>query len=365
MRPTPNYLAKAALLSLALVAAGTTVAGDPPQPMAAEQPAAAQPAIVQPAIFARVGDSVITQDDYNAAFNMAASAKFYHGKPPDSAIALLQREVGDQLVAGVLLQREAKQRGLRPDAADAAEIEKTLQSYEQRYAGSEQWEKDRAQALPRLVARLEQESLLSQLEKTIRTGVKPNENQVKAYYAAHQAQFTEPEQWRVSLVLLKVDPSSPTATWMKVDEQAQAIAKQARAGEDFAALARQHSADESAQQGGDVGYLHSGMMPEGTQEALAKLKVGEISDPVRLLQGFAVFRLSDRKPARLHEFDGIKVRAQELAQRQQSDAAWAAFVADLKMKTPATMDQSHFLPLPEPTTTPATPATPATHGGHG
>ena len=135
MRPTPNYLARAALLSLALVAAGTTVAGGPAQPMAAStavqpavvqpavvQPAAEQPAIVQPAIFATVGDSVITRDDYNAAFNVAANAKFYHGKPPESQIALLQREVADQLVAGILLQREARRRGLRPDAA---EIQKT------------------------------------------------------------------------------------------------------------------------------------------------------------------------------------------------------------------------------------------------
>ena len=83
----------------------------------------------------------------------------------------------------------------------------------------------------------------------MRTSVKPNEKEVKAYYAANQAQFTEPEQLRVSVILLKVDPSSPAATWKQVDEQAQALAKRARAGEDFAALARQHSADPSAPQG--------------------------------------------------------------------------------------------------------------------
>jgi len=154
-------------------------------------------------VFAKVGDIEITHDEYNAAFNSATRSKFYHGKPPDSEIAALQREVGDQVVLRILYLHDAKQRNLRPDAAS---INKQIQTYEQRYAGSEQWKKNREQLLPPLVARLEQEDLLSQLEKIVRDGVKANEKQAKAYYAAHQEQFTEPEQMRVSLILLKVDP---------------------------------------------------------------------------------------------------------------------------------------------------------------
>lgn len=335
MRLLPDHFSRAALLSLALLAATDVMA-------ATVAPTVGAATVVAPAIFAKVGDVVITQDEYKTAFDAAARGKFYHGKPPEHEVALLQREVGDQMVARILLLREAKQRGLRPDAA---EIQKTVQGYEQRYAGSEQWKKNRAQALPPLVARLEQEDLLSQLEKTVRGGVKVSEKQVKAYYAAHQEQFTEPEQMRVSVILLKVEPSATSATWKKAEEQAQALAKRVRAGEDFAALARQHSGDGSAPQGGDMGYLHSGMLPEGTQAALAKLKNGETSDAVRLLEGLAVFRLTDRKVARLRDFEAVKVRAQELAQRELGNDTWTAFIADLKTKTAIQMDQSRFLPL--------------------
>lgn len=335
MRLLPDHFSRAALLSLALLAATGVMAATAAPPVGAAT-------VVAPAIFAKVGDVVITQDEYKTAFDAAARSKFYHGKPPEHEVALLQREVGDQMVARILLLREAKQRGLRPDAA---EIQKTVQGYEQRYAASEQWKKNRAQALPPLVARLEQEDLLSQLEKTVRGGVKVSEKQVKAYYAAHQEQFTEPEQTRVSVILLKVEPSATSATWKKAEEQAQALAKRVRAGEDFAALARQHSGDGSAPQGGDMGYLHSGMLPEGTQAALAKLKNGETSDAVRLLEGLAVFRLTDRKVARLRDFEAVKVRAQELAQRELGNDTWTAFIADLKTKTPIQMDQSRFLPL--------------------
>ena len=346
MRATPKYLSRAALLSFALVATGHAIAKDLAQPAAA-------PAVAKPAVFATVGESVITQEDYNAAFMMATREKFYHGKPPDGQIALLQREVGDKLVTSALLLREARQRGLIPDAA---EIQKKVEALDQRYAGSEQWKNSRAQSLPPLVARLEQESLLSQLEKAVRARAMSSEKEVEAYYAANLEKFTEPEQSRVSVILLAVDPSSPSETWLKFDAQALAIAQQARAGADFSALARQHSSDESAQQGGDMGYLHSGMLPDGTQEVVAKLKAGEISDPVRVLQGFAVFRLTDRKASRLHAFPAIKVRAQELALRDQAESTWLAFVADLKMKTPSKIDQSKFLPLVEPTGAAPAPA---------
>lgn len=334
MKRTQEHLCRAAVLTLALLAAGNGVAGAPAP--------AATGAAAQPAVFARVAGTVITQEEYDAAFNAAARGKFYHGKPPENEVAALQREVGEQLVARVLLVREAKQRGLRPDAG---EIQKTLQAYEQRYANSEQWKKSKAQMLPRLTARLEEESLLDQLEKIVRAVPAPALNEVKAYYAAHQDKFTEPEQLRVSVILLKVDPSSPSAAWVKANEEAAGLVKKLQAGADFAATARLHSADASAQQGGDMGYLHKGMLPDGTEAVLKAMKVGDISNPVQLLEGIAVFRLADRKAAKLNGFERVQARAQGLLQREKSDQTWDRFIADLKKKTPAQIDQSRYLPL--------------------
>jgi parvulin-like peptidyl-prolyl isomerase len=335
MRKAKEFLYTAVVLSLALLGSNNTVAATAVQGRVG---GAAEPA----SVFAKVGDTVISRKEYDEAFNAAARGKFYHGKPPEGEIALLQREVGDKLVARVLLLREAKQRGLRPESA---EIQKTVQSYEQRYANSEQWKKNRTQVLPGLVARLEEENLLSQLEKATRANVKADTKDAKAYFLKHPEKFTEPEKLRVSAILLKVDPSSPKAGWVKADEEVQGLVKRLRGGADFAELARKYSADPSGKQGGDMGYLHAGMLPEGTQEVLSKLKPGELTDSVRLLEGVAVFRLVDRKPAESHAFDDVKVRAQELAQREQSETAWTGFVAELKKKTPAQIDQSGFLPL--------------------
>lgn len=297
-------------------------------------------------VFAQVGGTVITYDEYNAAFSAAARKKFYHGKAPEGGVALLQREVGDELVTRVLLLSEAKRRGLQPDQEG---VRKTLESYEQRYAESEQWKQQRAQVLPALTQKFEETSLLEQLEKTVRQSAVPTPEQVAGYYAAHPDKFTEPEQVDLKVILLKVDPSSPKEVWEKAEQDAQDIIGQLRGGADFAELARARSGEpESAEKGGDLGYRHSGMLPDEVVEALGAMKPGDLSPPVRVLQGYTVLRLVDRKAPRLIDFDASSARAQKLLQSEQSDAAWKDMAVRLKKKNPPKIDESRYLPLPDP-----------------
>jgi hypothetical protein len=49
-----------------------------------------------------------------------------------------------------------------------------------------------------------------------------------------------------------------------------------------------------------------------------------------VLDGVAIFRLLERQSAKLRDFPDVRVRAAELLKREQSDAAWKRFVADLR-----------------------------------
>jgi len=329
-----NTVMSGTALALALLAAGGASAA----PAAPAAPAAAAP------VLAKVGDTVITVDEFNAAFVMAARNKFFHGKPPANDIAALQREVSDQLVARILLVKEAKQRGIKPDAG---EIQKTLDGYERQYGGSENWKKNRDKMLASVKGRLEEDSVLAQLEKSVRFAPPPTEKEVRAYYAANPQKFTEPEQVRVSLILLRVDPSSPTEVWLKADAETHDILKKLQAGEDFATLAKKYSKDASSAQGGDIGYVHDGMLPRGAHEIVKAMKVGEVSNPVQLLEGMGLIKLVDRRTPKLSPFEKVENRARDLLIRDRSDQAWARLIADLKKKTPTHVDQSQFLPLAE------------------
>ena len=127
-----------------------------------------------------------------------------------------------------------------------------------------------------------------------------------------------------------------------------AIAKRLRGGADFSELARLHSGDGSAQKGGDMGYLHRGMLPDAAQVAVDKLKPRQISDAVALLEGVAVFRLDERKPAKLNPLPAVRERAEDLLERDLGDQSWKDFVAKLRRSAQVKIDESRYLPLPPP-----------------
>jgi parvulin-like peptidyl-prolyl isomerase len=303
---------------------------------------AATPEPAASAPFAKVGDAVITQQEFDTAFAQASRAKFYHGKPPENAVALLQREVGNGMVDEILLVKEAQRRKLQPDPAA---IQKTLASYEEKYRDSEQWKSSRARLLPGLKAKLERDGLLEQLGKQVRTAGAPTAKQLEQYWASHQDKFTAPEQVHLAMILLKVDPSAPQAQWDGARNEGLAIVKRLKNGAEFKQLAQLHSGDGSAERGGDMGYVHQGMLPEPAQKAVDKLKPGDISEPVALLEGIAVFRLEARQPPKLNPLDAVRERARDLWAREQGDQAWTGLVAKLRRDTPVKLDESRLLPL--------------------
>ena len=306
------------------------------------EPAEGQPAAAPAAVFAKVGDNVISRQQYEAAFAQAARAKFYHGQPPQAEVAQLQREVGQKLVDEILLDAEAKRRKLRPDAAA---VQKVIDGYDERYKDSAQWKANRERVLPGLKAKLEHDNVIEQLTAQAKTVAPPTQAQLQQYHQEHQDKFTSPEQVHLRIILLKVDASSPKAQWDGAREEGAAISRRLRAGADFAELANLHSGDESSKRGGDMGYIHRGMLPDAAQKAVDGLKPGETTDAVVMLEGVAVFRLDERKEPVVNSLEAVRARAEELYLRDRGEQAWQELLAKLRRDTPAQLDESLYLPL--------------------
>lgn len=298
---------------------------------------ASQPA-VQPSsdqVVAKVDDESIRFHEFDAALVRSARQRFYHGKVDEQKLVELKREVLDELVNERLLLKEATRRGIKPDQA---EVNAKITTLDERYKDAEQWAAQRDQVLPEMRARMLANSQKALLEQSVRKVAPPKEAELARFYNDNKDLFTEPQRDRVAVILLKVDPSSTRDVWESAKDEAGRIRAKIAAGAAFVDLAKLHSADDSAKDGGDMGYLHQGMLAADAQEAVNKLAVGDVSDPVELLQGFALFRLLDRTKATLRPLDQVRERASDLYVRKKGDDAWTGLTTDLRKKAKVWFD---------------------------
>jgi len=279
-----------------------------------------------PGWFARVNGNEISAATFDKEAKEAFRTKFFHGTPPEAEVNYMLRQVGESLIDQILLNREVDIRKIAPDQKA---VQAQIDALEQRYGDSPAWKQQREQTLPNLRAHFERKSRLDTLEKQIRE-VDASPDEVRAYYDKNPKLFTEPEKNRVSLILFRVDPSSPVAEWEKSLKRAEDTKAEILAGADFAKLAISRSDDHSAENGGDLGYLHQGMLSPVIEAEIAKAKLGETYGPVRSLEGYVIYRLDGRVPSSLREFSAVSSRAKDLWLREKAATTWLEFLDALR-----------------------------------
>jgi peptidyl-prolyl cis-trans isomerase D len=141
----------------------------------------------------------------------------------------------------------------------------------------------------------------------MQSDAKADDATLKQRYEEQKSHFVSPEQRQASHILVKVAKNADAAAQKAALEKAQAIAKQAKSGKDFAALAKTDSEDlGSKAQGGDLGWLDKGVTDPAFEAALFAMKKGDISDPVRSDEGYHIIQLRDVRPEKVRGFDEVK-----------------------------------------------------------
>lgn len=269
----------------------------------------------------------VTVEEFERAFGAMVRQKFYHRAPPEGQLELARVEVAESLVDRALALEEAERRGI---AADEAAIKQVLDGYEKQYSASPNWPATRERALPLIGRELSEQQRLAKLQASVRDVPAADDAAVRAFYDANPALFTEPGRVHLSVILLKVDPSSPKAVRDQAREEGRELSDRLARGADFAELARIRSGDASASKGGDLGFQHRGLLAEALQKEIDLLEPGQVSRSLDVLEGVVVFKLHERAEAKLHPFDAVKARAADLLKREHADDAWKQFMKRLR-----------------------------------
>jgi len=119
------------------------------------------------------------------------------------------------------------------------------------------------------------------------------DTEVERYYREHATEFEEPRRARASHVLARVGETGGSEAEDKARATITDVIRRAKAGEDFAKLAKAISEDPgSASKGGDLGWVRRGEMVPPFEQALFALKKGGISpEPVRTPFGFHAIKV--------------------------------------------------------------------------
>jgi len=115
--------------------------------------------------------------------------------------------------------------------------------------------------------------------------------ELEKYYQRHLAEFDVSEQVKVAHVLIRVPSDADEETKAKKKALAEQVLADARAGKDFAELARKFSDDKaSVPKGGDLGYFSRGSMVDSFEQAAFSLQPGELSEVVETPFGYHVIK---------------------------------------------------------------------------
>jgi parvulin-like peptidyl-prolyl isomerase len=171
-------------------------------------------------------------------------------------------------------------------------------------------------------------------ETAVAAKVTVTDASMRAYYDANPSRFVIPEQVHYRQILIAVAPSGSRAEWEAARQRAAGLAKEARAGKSFAELAKSQSDDpKSRESGGDMGWVHRGRLEHDEDAAIFALAPGGVSDPVRTLYGYAIFRADEKQPSKALSWDQVnKARLADELRRAETDRVRAQWLADLRQR---------------------------------
>src|SRR5580658_5930964 len=157
----------------------------------------------------------------------------------------------------------------------------------------------------------------------------PTQQEIQAYYTAHQSEYSTQEQARSRHILIKLAPNADAKADAAAKAKAEDILKQLKAGGNFADLAKKYSDDPgSKDSGGELPFAQHGTMVPEFDKAIFSQKIGDI-EIVKSQFGYHIVQVEERKAAHQQDISEVLPTIQATLIRQKTAAAEEEFAHTL------------------------------------
>jgi peptidyl-prolyl cis-trans isomerase SurA len=168
------------------------------------------------------------------------------------------------------------------------------------------------------------------LQVKVKSKIKISDDDVKTAYAQQSKLDTQDVEIHARHVLIQVPADAKPEVVEASHQKALDVMRQARAGADFAELAKKYSQGPSAAQGGDLGWFRRGTMVAEFENAAFALKKGEVAEPVRTKFGFHVIKVDDVRQGAPKPFDEVKDQLRDKLYRETLEKQTASYINELR-----------------------------------
>ena len=284
-------------------------------------------------IAAIVNDEIITYLELNREYVLILKEEEKRGAVSPEAAQKLRSDVLNSMVDRKLVKQKIKELNI---VVSEEEVRQSIEDVKRQNKLSQEaltsallaqgmtFDQYKAQ----MKEQLERLRLMSQ---EVKSKIQVSEREMREYYEANRALYTEDPTYRARHIFLKVDKKASNDEIKKIMARAADVVSEAKSSSDFAALAKKYSDDPGAEKdGGDLGTFKKGDMLPEIESAVINMKPGEISELVTTPAGFHIIKLEEKSPEKLKPFESVKASIDDLLYRKKSEERFKQWAEELR-----------------------------------
>jgi len=301
-------------------------------------------------IIARVNNEIITRSEYiRSRDQVKQEVQQQDPANADRAFTEKQRDVLRDLIDQQLLLQKGKDLGITGDTElikrlDEMRKQMNLETMEDLEKAAEAQGASYEDFKQNLRNQIVTQRVIGQ---EVGSHLAMNKDEEKKFYDEHRAEMEQPEQVRLSEILIapktpakpapsagaKPEPPSDAETEAALaaaQAKAQDILDQFHKGAKFADLAKKYSDGPSAKDGGDLSNFKRGTLSKELEDKVFALKAGEVTDVIRTKQGYVILQTVEHQMAGIPTLKEVEARIQDALYMQKLQPALRAYLTTLR-----------------------------------